>query len=332
MKTTILKINPRKISPKLIKKAAGVIRAGGLVAFPTETVYGLGADVFNEKAVTKIFEVKGRPLDDPLIVHISGREQLKTLIAHIPAPAKKLMNEFWPGPLTIVFEKKNTVPDVVTAGLGTVAVRMPANRIARALIRSAGTPIAAPSANIFGRTSPVKAEHVMKGLGGKVDVVMDGGRCGVGIESTVVEFAGKKVAILRPGGIPLEAIKKVAGKTAVKRTSGKTPGQHPKHYSPKAKVVIAGNTALQPQEVLKKAKGLAGKKVGILCKKEHKKFYSGYDARVLGPADEPAKCAAELFHAFHEFDKDKVDVIIAEAVDEKGLGFAIMNRLKKAAA
>lgn len=337
METRILKIDPKNIDLKLISDAANVIKAGGLVAFPTETVYGLGADAFNAKAVSKIFAAKERPLDDPLIVHIAEKESLKGIARTVPREAEKLMERFWPGPLTLVLKKSPNVPDIVTTGLDTVAVRMPSNAAASALIKSSGTAIAAPSANLFSRTSPTTAKHVIEDLEGKVDVVIDGGKTDIGLESTVVDIEDGGVVVLRPGGVTIEELKKVI--KDVKVFSGtvrdkKSPGNYPRHYAPRAKVIVIENGSSQVREVL----DIAGeyyrsgkKKTGILSKEEHASLYKGLDVKVLGPAGDPVTCASRLFGLLREFDREKVDVIIAEAIPEAGLGLAVMNRLRKAA-
>jgi len=336
METRILKIDPKNIDLKLISDAANVIKAGGLVAFPTETVYGLGADAFNAKAVSRIFESKKRPLDDPLIVHIAEKEYLKKVAEDVPREAEKLMERFWPGPLTLVLKKSPAVPDIVTTGLDTVAVRMPRNAAALALIKSSGTAIAAPSANLFSRTSPTTAKHVIEDLDGKVDVVIDGGKTDIGLESTVVDIEDGGVIVLRPGGVTLEELKKVIKK--VKVFTGtvrdkRSPGTYARHYAPHAKVIVAENRSSQTKEVLDLAGEYygSGKKIGILAKEEHAALYKGLNAKILGPAGDPVTCASRLFGLLREFDKEKTDIIIAEAIPEAGLGLAVMNRLRKAA-
>jgi len=336
MKPRILKIDPHDIDHALIKEAADVIRNRGLVAFPTETVYGLGANALDPDSAIKIFDAKKRPLDDPLIVHIPDKEEVALLTASVPDKAWKLIDRFWPGPLTLIMEKSGKIPDIVTTGLDTVAVRMPSNKIAGALIRSAGVPIAAPSANLFGRPSPTTATHVIDDLGCSVDMVIDGGRTEIGVESTVVEFHGSDLVVLRPGGIPVEELEKVAGKVHVYTEEDvieRSPGKYPKHYAPEAKVVLSGNSPGQVAATLSMAKGFQeqGINVGIMAKKEHSADYDGFNVKILGPAGNGAACAENLFHVLREFDHEDVDMIIAEAIEEKGLGLAVMNRLRKAA-
>ncbi len=336
MKPLVLKINPSKIDKKLLEKAAEVIHNKGLVAFPTETVYGLGANALDPEAVTKIFEAKRRPLDDPLIVHISHAEDLYKLAAKVPEEAKKLVDRFWPGPLTLVLKKSDTVPDLVTTGLDTVAIRMPSNPIARGFIDISGVPIAAPSANMFGRPSPTTAQHVIRDLDGRIDMVLDGGSTEIGIESTVVEFFDDRAIVLRPGGVSVENLRSIMGKVEVSsalRQMQKSPGKYPQHYSPHAKVILVENTPCQVEEMLSSARErkAEGKKVAIMAKEEHKDMYGGFDIKILGPEKDYRRCASRLFHLLREFDEENADVIIAEGIPEKELGLAIMNRLRKAA-
>ena len=336
MKPHVVKIDPQNIDSTLIKQASDVIRKGGLVAFPTETVYGLGANAMDPEAVTKIFEAKNRPLDDPLIVHIAEEKDLKKLSKEIPEEATKLVGHFWPGPLTTVLKKTEEVPELVTTGLDTVAVRMPSNRIAREFIKTAGVPIAAPSANLFGRPSPTRARHVIHDLDGRIDLVLDGGPTEIGIESTVVEFIEGKVIVLRPGGIDIESLHSVIGNVHIYEGTeelDRSPGKYPQHYSPHATVVVVERSDSQVERVISIAENMISqkKKVGILAKKENAGEYRPYDVKILGPENDGKTCASNLFHILREFDTENVDVIIAEAIPEKGLGLAVMNRLRKAA-
>jgi L-threonylcarbamoyladenylate synthase len=336
MKPRVLQIDPENIDPELIRQAAEVIRKGKLVAFPTETVYGLGANALDPVAVTGIFEAKERPLDDPLIVHIAEEEDLSELSGEIPEEAKKLVERFWPGPLTVVLKKTEKVPELVTTGLDTVAVRMPSNPIARELIKEAGVPVAAPSANLFGRPSPTQAKHVIDDLDGRIDLVIDGGPAEIGIESTVVEFIEGKAIVLRPGGIDVESLHSVMGNVHIysgEKELKRSPGKYPQHYSPRARVVVVEGGISQAEKVRSIAREMLikGSKVGVMAKKEHIDEYEGLDIRVLGPEENGKACALNLFHILREFDSEKVDVILAEAVSEKGLGLAVMNRLRKAA-
>ncbi|MFH1877893.1 MAG: L-threonylcarbamoyladenylate synthase [Candidatus Omnitrophota bacterium] len=336
MKPKIIKIDPTNINIDLLKQASEVIHNRGLVAFPTETVYGLGANALDPKAVTGIFEAKQRPLDDPLIVHIAEMEDLYKLAENVPAELEKLVNRFWPGPLTVVLKKKDIVPDLVTTGLETVAVRMPSNAIARKFIDVAGVPIAAPSANIFGRPSPTNAQHVVDDLEGKIDIVLDGGKTEIGIESTVVEVVDGKVIVLRPGGISIEELREIIPDIDLSLTSGhpeRCPGKYPQHYSPRARVILIEDSPGQLDKVLEiisQSKGQA-RKLGIMAKQEHVDSYRGYNVKVIGSGNDGRTCAARLFEILREFDSEEVDLVIAEGISENGLGLAVMNRLRKAA-
>ncbi|NJD99763.1 threonylcarbamoyl-AMP synthase [Thermococcus sp. LS1] len=317
-----------------IKIAARFILEGKLVAFPTETVYGLGADALNEEAVRRIFKAKGRPADNPLIVHIADFDDLKKLAREIPDEARLLAEKFWPGPLTVVLPKKEEVPTVTTGGLDTVAVRMPAHPIALALIR-ASTPIAAPSANISGKPSPTLAEHVIDDFYGKIECIIDGGETKIGVESTVIDLSSEKPTLLRPGGLPLEEIEKVIGEVEIHpAVRGKlvdvarSPGMKYKHYSPNAQVIVVEG----PREnVRKKIEELVneyrkkGLRVGVMATEQ----YDADEFFHLGTSEE--EVARNLFRALRELDKRGVDIIIAEGIEERGLGFAVMNRLRKAA-
>lgn len=337
MKPRVLKIDPSNIDPELLKQAAEVIRLRGLVAFPTETVYGLGADALDPKAVAGIFEAKKRPLDDPLIVHISDINDLYRLTREMPPEAEKLANSFWPGPLTMVLKKTDLVPDLITTGLDTVAVRMPSNTIAAGLITASGVPIAAPSANMFGRPSPTTAAHVIDDLNGRVDMVLDGGDTDIGVESTVVGFDGGHITVLRPGGVTIEDLRQITGDVEVytgpQRTE-RTPGEYPQHYSPDAKVIVAENLPDQTGKVRQVAEEMSsqGFRIGIMAKQENAGKYGDHYVKVLGPGEDLRICASRLFRILREFDTERIEVIIAEAVSEEKLGLAIMNRLRKAAA
>lgn len=308
-------------SPEAIRRAAEVIRRGGIVAFPTETVYGLGADAFQAQAVATIFEVKGRPRFDPLIIHVADPKDVARLWVEVDPRARILIERFWPGPLTLVLPKRPEVPDIVTAGLGTVAVRMPAHPVALELIREAQTPIAAPSANPFGRLSPTTAKHVLEGLGDRVEMILDGGHCPVGVESTVVALDGE-ARLLRPGGVPLEEIERVIGPVKKDLRPGRpqAPGGLPHHYSPRTPLRFFEQGMEVPQ----------GLKVGLLA------FRAPMEGpfevvEVLSPSGDLREAAARLFEALHRLDSAGLDLILAEPVPEEGLGFAIMDRLRRAA-
>jgi L-threonylcarbamoyladenylate synthase len=313
--------------PAAIDQGADIIARGGLVAFATETVYGLGADACNPLAVARIFEVKRRPSIDPIIVHVADPESAE-LYAHLQNGfASALMRHFWPGPLTLVVPKKDTVPSIVTAGLGTVGVRMPAPPAALALIRAAGRAIAAPSANPFGYVSPTEASHVSAQLGRDVDLVLDGGPCSVGVESTIVSLIGDQPVLLRAGGITAEEIIKVIG--GLKWATGSAdrplaPGQLTRHYSTRTPL------ALEPDETSGQID--RGEKVGLLCF-DRTLFPDRYRAiEVLSRAGNLREAASNLFSALHRLDQAGLDRIIALPVPETGLGMAIMDRLRRCAA
>ncbi len=321
------------LDDRKIKVAGRLIIEGKLVAFPTETVYGLGADALNENAVRRIFEAKGRPADNPLIVHIADFNDLKKLAREIPEEARLLAEKFWPGPLTLVLPKREEVPLVTTGGLDTVAVRMPAHPIALALIR-ASTPIAAPSANISGKPSPTLAEHVVDDFYGRIEAIIDGGPTWVGVESTVIDLSSERPTLLRPGGLPLEEIEKVIGPVeihpAVKGKAvdlARAPGMKYRHYSPNAPVVVVEGPRDKVREKIEELVAeyrSKGYRVGVMATEE----FEADEFFHLGETVEDV--AKNLFRALRELDRRGVDVIIAEGVEERGLGLAVMNRLRKA--
>lgn len=304
-------------------RCAEIIRQGGLVAFPTETVYGLGANAFNADAVAKIFELKGRPRFDPLIVHIAEPAQIGALVAHVPQLARELIDRFWPGPLSLVLPKNDSVPDIVTAGLPSVAIRCPAHPVARRLIELAGSPIAAPSANLFCTVSPTTAQHVMDQFGDRLPHVIDGGPCPVGVESAVVSFLGKRPALLRPGGVSAEEIEAVIGSLEIATAGGSqpvSPGQLPRHYAPTTPLEL---TTAPPRP---------GALVGLLTFGPPPSR-SGFAAvEVLSERGCLREAAANLFAAMRRLDALGLDYIIARPLPEKGLGYAVMDRLRRAAA
>jgi L-threonylcarbamoyladenylate synthase len=323
------------LDPSEIGKAADIIKRGGIVAFPTETVYGLGANAFDARAVGNIFRAKDRPPDNPLIVHVSSKEMLHRVAENIPDHALKLMDSFWPGPLTIILKRRDAVPDITTGGLDTVAVRMPASRIAIDLIREAGVPIAAPSANISGRPSPTKAEHVIKDMDGRIDAVINGGVCRIGVESTVIDLTVTPPALLRPGGLSLEEITRCIGEVAVAQESVKSPGMRYTHYSPRTELVlIEGERSKVLAEIKHKVRGyrIQGLKVGVIATRESSMEIE-CDARyILGSVTDLKEVASRLFSALRFLDEAGVDVGIAEGVfPEVREGRAVMNRLRKAA-
>ena len=339
MKTKIIKINPNNLEITKIKMAAKILRNGGLVAFPTETVYGLGADALNPKAVKKIYKTKGRPFDNPLIIHIANKREIYRLIKELPKDTRKLMDKFWPGPLSLVFKKSKIVPQITTAETNTIAIRIPANKIALALIKEARGPIAAPSANLFGKPSPTRAEHVISDLYGKVDAIIDGGITKIGIESTVLDLTTNPPTLLRPGGISLEELKEVLGKIEIhpllkekkiKKIVVKSPGMKYKHYAPKAKIIVVKGKYARVKKKIQQLVDKYRKKekiVGVMTADE-KHNYKANVIKFMG--NEFNTIAKNLFNNFRDFDKEKVDLIIVEGVSDKGLGLAIMNRLKRA--
>ncbi|MCG0275762.1 MAG: threonylcarbamoyl-AMP synthase [Thermosediminibacteraceae bacterium] len=339
MQTKLIKVNPENPDPESIKFAAGIIKAGGLVAFPTETVYGLGANALDEEAAFKIYRAKNRPQDNPLIVHICRYEELGKLVNKVPSNAQKLMKRFWPGPLTLVLEKSEVVPYSTTGGLDTVAVRMPKHPVALSLIKESGVPIAAPSANISGRPSPTNAQDVYEDLAGRVDLILDGGHCQVGVESTVLDLTGEVPVILRPGGVTREELEEVLGRVELdpglaEGQKPKSPGQKYRHYSPKARVlVVEGPIEAQVKKISELAEKLTvqGKKVGIMATAQTRGFYNTGYVLSVGDRNAPLTISSNLFSVLRKFDRMGVEEIIAEGIPETGLGLAVMNRLRKAA-
>ena len=341
MRTEIVKINPEKPYLSEIKKAADIIRQGGLVAFPTETVYGLGANALEPKAVRKIFEAKNRPVDNPLIIHIADKEQIYTLAEKLPKEAERLINLFWPGPLTLILKKSKIVPDITTAGLDSVAVRMPSNKIALTLIKESRTPIAAPSANSSGKPSPTSAEHVIHDLYGKIPFIIDGGSTEIGVESSVIDLTTSPATLLRPGKISYEDLRRVLGKINIhrcivkRRKTGKvvalSPGMKYAHYAPDAKLVVvegeSDNVRKKIPQIIDEYKK-EEKIVGVMT--INKNIYYNKADTIKFVGDNHDEIAKNLFKVFREFDKEKVDIIIAEGVCDKGMGLAIMNRLRRA--
>lgn len=338
MDTKIYKINRENIEIDKIKEAADLIKAGNLVVMPTETVYGLGADGLNSEACKKIFEAKNRPSDNPLILHISSIEEINDLVSGINDNAKILAKNLWPGPLTMIFKKSKKIPDIVTAGGDTVAIRMPKDKIARAFIKACETPIAAPSANISGRPSPTNADDVYFDMNGKVSLIIDGGDSDIGIESTVIDMTEKDPVILRPGFYTYEYIRefipnvKLDDSLVDDNKIPRSPGQKYRHYAPKAKMkVFVGKNAASRIE--KEAEKYYNKRdrVGILAFEEDKLKFSNYTFISLGDRDNLEEMSHVLFTALRLLDKNGVDIILAEGVPDKELGKSIMNRMKKSA-
>ncbi len=309
--------------------AGEAIRTGGLVAFPTETVYGLGCDALNPDAAVKVFEAKQRPQFDPLIVHITDRRQLDTVVKTLTATARQLIDQFWPGPLTLVLPKQPTIPDLVTAGLDTVAVRMPSHPVAQALIREAGTPIAAPSANPFGYVSPTTAQHVADGLGHRIDLILDGGPCLVGIESTIVSLAGSQAELLRPGSITREQLSAAIG--PLRRSSSvvdqpTAPGQLARHYATQTPVTILTPVTARPTR-------MNAERAGLLTFSQSHAMDEHFAAiEILSTTGDLREAARHLFAALRRLDAQGLDRIYVEPCQEEGLGMAIMDRLRRCAA
>ena len=343
-KTLVLTVDAQNPEMDKIRKAVGFIKRGGLVAFPTETVYGLGADALNAAAIRSLFEAKRRPLDNPPIVHVYDVKDVYRLAKTVPVKAESLMRNFWPGPLTLIFERSPLVPSVTVAGLNTIAVRMPRHDVALALIRESGCPIAAPSANLAGKPSPTLAKHVLEDLDGRIDAVLDAGPTHIGVESTVLDLTVDPPQILRPGGTSFEALLKLLGQVELNPVAtankiltvekARSPGMKHKHYAPKAEVVVVeGDVEAvvdRVNELVERYKA-DGKRVGVLATNETVQSYSADAVKSLGSRLVLADVARNLFRLLREFDAENVDVIIAEGVSTEDLGLAIMNRLRKAA-
>lgn len=323
-------------------RGADIIRAGGLVIFPTETVYGLGANGLDGEAVSRIFAAKGRPSDNPLILHVAKKSDVRRIWMRVPKLASQLMDTFWPGPLTLIAERSDIIPDEVTAGLSTVAVRMPADKTARMLIQKAGVPIAAPSANLSGRPSPTTARHVLADMDGRVDLILDGGDCKYGVESTVLSLTAGTPTILRPGAVTREMLEAVIGPVAVSKSVlaplGKgevaaSPGMKYRHYAPSAEVrVVSGAPEAAAHEIVAQyvQAELSGKKCAIAATEQTKKFYKGKKYVILGDRVKPETLCTNLFTALRDLETD-ADLILAEGVPPEDAGLAYMNRLLRAA-
>ncbi|MCL2358364.1 MAG: threonylcarbamoyl-AMP synthase [Nitrososphaerota archaeon] len=343
MKTLLLKVNPHFPDPKKIQPAADIIRHGGLVAFPTETVYGLGADAFNGDAILRLFEAKKRPLDNPPIIHIANTNEVYPLVMQVSQKAERLMEQFWPGPLTIIFKHSSDVPKETVAGLDTIAIRIPKHKVAQTLLRQTKHPIAAPSANLSGKPSPTTVQHVLEDLNGRIDAAIDGGDTDIGVESTVIDLSVDPPILLRPGGTPYEALKAVMAdlklhpfvQTEIELPIEKalSPGMKHKHYAPKAEIIIVeGN----PQAVTAKISALTksfkqkGHRIGVLATNETQTAYQADIVKSLGSRSNLASVAQNLFRLLREVDAEGIDVIFAEGVPTEGMGLAVMNRLRKA--
>lgn len=339
-KTRVLRVNPEGDLSRL-EEAAAVLRTGGLVVFPTETVYGLGAHALDQQAVQAVFTAKGRPGDNPLIVHIASPRQVDSLVREVTPAAWRLIGRFWPGPLTLVLRRRPHVPDVTTGGLDTVAVRMPAHPVALALIKAAGVPVAAPSANLSGRPSPTSPEDVLADMEGRVDLVVAAGPTEVGLESTVLDLTQDPPAVLRPGGVTLEMIREEApdarwagDRPSARAGGGRSPGTRYQHYAPRAPlVVVEGPEAAIPETIARLARDYTrqGLRVGIMAARETASGYPQGLVRVVGNRQDLRSVARGLFGCLRSFDALEVDLILAEGYASPGLGLAIMNRLRQAA-
>lgn len=327
----------KRLTEKDIDEAAAILRDGGLLGIPTETVYGLGANGLNEEAVAHIFEAKGRPQDNPLILHIPSADHLERYCREIPLTAYQLAEAYWPGPLTMILKRKPIVPDVVTAGLDTVGMRCPSHPLCHAILEAADVPVAAPSGNTSGRPSPTTAAHMWEDMDGKIDAIVDGGPCSVGVESTIIDLTETPARLLRPGGITLEQLEAVLGEVAVDpavtRLMGagekpKAPGMKYRHYAPKAPVtVVTGD----PKKSAEYIAAHAAPGDGIICFDEFAPLFPSHYVEQLGPAGDKGEQARHIFDALRFFDHTPVKTIWAQCPDASGIGLAISNRLNKAA-
>lgn len=340
--TACFAVNPAHPEAPIIERAARLIRDGGLVAFPTETVYGLGANALDEAALRSIYAAKERPASDPIIAHIARHEQLKTLASGIPEIALTLAGRFWPGPLTLVLRRAPSVPDCIAEGLDTVAVRMPAHPVARALLQAAGVPIGAPSANTFTRPSATTAAHVLEDLHGRIDMVLDGGPTTIGLESTVLDLSRDQPLVLRPGGIDLEDLRpflpgiELSPAYLDRETASRAPGQMLKHYSPRARLLLftGSNGAAVQREMQQHAARLAakGQRPGLLLSIEEAATYTGEAAcQRLGPEGDLHAMGQQLFAAMRALDAQAVDTILVRDYGRTGIGAALWDRMLRAA-
>ncbi len=344
----------RQKKPEGIIEAAELLKKGELVAFPTETVYGLGANALDSQACQQIFKVKGRPADNPLIVHVASVQDARRIVKEWPAAADLCAREFWPGPLTLVLPKTDLIPDIVSGGLDTVAVRMPQHPVALALIRTAGIPLAAPSANTSGKPSPTEGKYVWQDLKGKIPLIIDAGKCSVGLESTVLDLCGEKPIILRPGGITLEQLTEVLGEVlmdvGVKGEDQsllqdellfqpRSPGMKYRHYAPEGEVILLREADQEKVDKIRRytRNKDTRKKIALLCMEETKALLQKGELEqielvfVLGSKNKPNETASRLFEGLRICDDYQINIILAEEMPEEGIGLAFMNRLKKAA-
>lgn len=323
--------------PNAVRDAAAILRRGGLLGIPTETVYGLGADALNEDAVSRIFLAKGRPQDNPLIIHVPDASWLERYCRDVPPAAYRLAERFWPGPLTMILPRRDIVPLQTTGGLETVGVRCPNHPVTLAIIEAAGVPIAAPSGNTSGRPSPTTAAHMIEDMDGRIDGIVDGGPCTVGVESTIIDLTVTPPRLLRPGGLPLESLRQVLGEVAVdKAVTGllaagerpRAPGMKYRHYAPHAPVTVVTG---EPERSARRIQGLLSDTAGVICFDEYAPLFPGHIIHKLGPAADKSAQARHVFDALRTFDGTDVTEIFAQCPDDGGLGLAVANRLKKAA-
>ena len=326
-----------RLTQQDLDRAAAILREGGLLGIPTETVYGLAANGLDEAAVAQIFEAKGRPQDNPLILHVPTAEWLSRYCREIPQAAFTLAEHFWPGPLTMVLKRRDIVPDRVTAGLDTVGMRCPDHPLCRAVIAAAGVPLAAPSGNTSGRPSPTTAEHMLEDMDGRIEGILDGGPCAVGVESTIVDLTSYPPRLLRPGGVTLEQLESVLGSVEVDAAvtrlmkageKPKAPGMKYRHYAPKAPVTVVKGAPEATATYI--AARLTGKS-GVICFDEYAGQFVGHVVETIGPADDQAAQARHIFDALRAFDHAEVTEIWAQSPDDHGIGLAVTNRLNKAA-
>lgn len=344
MRTRILRVHPEKFQNEELKEAGNILRSDGLVAFPTETVYGLGANALREKAAAKIYKAKGRPSDNPLIVHIADRKSIYELASEVSAKAEALAEAFWPGPLTLILPRADSVPLSTTGGLNTVAIRMPSHPVAQELIRQSGVYIAAPSANLSGRPSPTRADHVIEDLSGRIDMIIDGGEVGIGIESTIIDLTANVPMLLRPGYITVDMLRAVIGEIAIDPAVesreirsdivAKAPGMKYRHYAPKGQLTIVEGEAkkvISCIHALVQQKQENGYRVAVIATEETKDSYPADIVYCIGSKKNEGSIAAGLYDMLREMDHLGAEYIFTESFEDDSLGQAIMNRMLKAA-
>ena len=344
METKVIKIDRENLDKEQLKQAGELLAQGALVAFPTETVYGLGGDGLQPDAAARIYAAKGRPSDNPLILHIADLSALEVLAVEVPELAYRMAEKFWPGPLTMILKKSPVVPYATTGGLDTVAIRMPSDEIAREIIKASGTYIAAPSANLSGRPSPTRAEHVIEDLSGRIEMIVDGGASDIGLESSIIDLSGETPLILRPGFITKEDFEQVVAQVEYDKavlatkpqesTVAKAPGMKYRHYAPKGQITIVEGQSSDVIAAINKLvteQESAGVRVAVLCAEETKEFYTGQHVYSLGSLNSETEISAHLFAALRSFDTEGMEVIYSESFERTRLAGAIMNRLRKAA-